>query len=427
MPESSRENPAPDNPHFKYMLEAVELAETCQPAEEKIPRVGAVIVSDEGQIIGRGKRGKNCTDDDEHAELRALKDVHERDRPKLEGSTLYTTLEPCTPDSRSRGEKCCSELIFQHRFPRVFVGIPDPNPDVTRKGLLRLLNANVKVALFPDNLVRRIQAHNGNFIAAQQTWGAKIISPQSGAYLKTYETGGRYAVQFECITPPTGDDYLFISRGGQYYPMAGPFRPVNLRTWEIDAFFGATGHHTLNLVRSNSLGKVLIKYYRKIVEQHSRQRKDLSGQIDLALLGAWYPPIEMDGLQKGLRLEHSVPVFVGPKIELKSTKIEPVDVQRGKAFKITYSIDSAQDVPKGAWLGASFNDRETKKFFNDGPEDRRIPLVKGINTCFRNFATPNEASLGDQAFRTSVWMDHIQGEKAAMVASVPPVPFKIIA
>ena len=374
----------------------------------------------------RGKRGKNCSDDDEHAELRALKDVHERDRPKLEGSTLYTTLEPCTPDSRSRGEKCCSELIFQHRFPQVFVGIPDPNPDVTGKGLLRLLNANVRVALFPDKLVRRIQAHNANFIAAQQTWGAKIISPEKGAYLKTYETGGRYPVQFECINPPTGDDYLFVSRGGHYSPMPGPFRPVKLRTWEIDAYFGTTGHHSLNLVRANSLGKVLIKYYRKIVEQHSRQRKDLSGQIDLALLGDWYPGIEMDGLQKGLRLEHSVPVFVGPKIELKSTAIEPVEVQRGKALKITYLIDSAQAVPKGAWLGASFNDRETKKFYNDGPEDRRVPLIKGMNTCYRSFAIPADASLGNQALRTSVWMDHIEGERPAMVASVVPVPFKII-
>ena len=103
MSESSKDSPSVEDPHYKFMLEAVELAESCQPAEEKIPKVGAVIVSAEGQIIGRGKRGKNCSDDDEHAELRALKDVHERDRPKLEGSTLYTTLEPCTPDSRSRG------------------------------------------------------------------------------------------------------------------------------------------------------------------------------------------------------------------------------------------------------------------------------------------------------------------------------------
>ncbi len=130
----TKEIAAADDPHFRFMLEAVELAETCQPVEEKIPKVGAIIVSAEGHIIGRGSRGKNCTDDDEHAELRVLESVHERDRPKLEGSILYTTLELCTPDSRSRSEKCCSELIFHSRFPRVFVGIPDPNPDVTGKG-----------------------------------------------------------------------------------------------------------------------------------------------------------------------------------------------------------------------------------------------------------------------------------------------------
>lgn len=36
-------------------------------------------------------------------------------------------------------------------------------------------------------------------------------------------------------------------------------------------------------------------------------------------------------------------------------------------------------------------------------------------------------SLGNQALRTSIWMDHILGEKPAMVAGVAPLPFKIIA
>jgi hypothetical protein len=96
--------------------------------------------------------------------------------------------------------------------------------------------------------------------------------------------------------------------------MPGPFRYVTVRTWEIDAYFGATGHHVLNLVTANSLGNALIRYYKKIVEKNQALRERLRGKVDLALLGDIYPPIEMNGLQKGLRLEDSVSVFVGPKM-----------------------------------------------------------------------------------------------------------------
>jgi len=41
-------------------------------------------------------------------------------------------------------------LIYQQKFSRVFVGILDPNNDVMGKGLLRLQEANVAVALFPN-------------------------------------------------------------------------------------------------------------------------------------------------------------------------------------------------------------------------------------------------------------------------------------
>jgi hypothetical protein len=49
-----------------------------------------------------------------------------------------------------------------------------------------------------------------------------------------------------------------------------------------------------------------------------------------------------------------------------------------------------------------------------------------MNTCYRSFAIPADASLGNQALRTSARIDHIEGERPAMVASVVPVPFKII-
>jgi|SRR5271166_3635891 len=149
-----------DEDDVKFMRLAVDLADKCHPEEEKIPRVGAVIVAG-GEVIGFGHRGSSTKGDDEHAELRAIGSVSAKDKTRLAGATLYTTLEPCTPESRSVGEQSCSELIYQQKFSRVFVGILDPNRDVTGKGLLRLQEANVAVALFPHDLSQRIQGQNG--------------------------------------------------------------------------------------------------------------------------------------------------------------------------------------------------------------------------------------------------------------------------
>jgi|ERR1022692_1430897 pyrimidine deaminase RibD-like protein len=112
-------------------------------------------------------RGTGREDDDEHAEWDALEKV--RDKSALAGATLYTTLEPCTPPVRSKPLECCTELVLQHQIKRVFVGMLDPNQGVTGKGLLRLQEAGVEVALFPHDLSAAIRAENAAFIRSQQT------------------------------------------------------------------------------------------------------------------------------------------------------------------------------------------------------------------------------------------------------------------
>ena len=88
------------------------------------------------------------------------------------------------------------------------------------------------------------------------------------------------------------------------------------RIWEIDAYFGSTGEHTLHLVTANDLGRVLIEYYRKVVHLNTQRRKELKGKIaheHFALLGGDYPGIQMNGLPKGFRLEASVAVTIAEK------------------------------------------------------------------------------------------------------------------
>jgi diaminohydroxyphosphoribosylaminopyrimidine deaminase / 5-amino-6-(5-phosphoribosylamino)uracil reductase len=119
---------------LRFMKQAVDLADQCRPIKESIPRVGAIIARGD-DILCEGFRGSGAEGDDDHAEFRAINSVEKEERGKLAGATLYTTLEPCTPDVRTKREQCCSELIKQHKLQKVFVGILDPNQGVPGKQL----------------------------------------------------------------------------------------------------------------------------------------------------------------------------------------------------------------------------------------------------------------------------------------------------
>jgi diaminohydroxyphosphoribosylaminopyrimidine deaminase/5-amino-6-(5-phosphoribosylamino)uracil reductase len=130
----------------EHMEEAIALAGQCEPIEEYIPKVGAVIAIGK-TVIGRGHRGTEKPGDDDHAEKVALNQV--ADKTKLPEITLYTTLEPCTKEVRSDPLKCCTELTKQYRVKRVCIGTLDPNQGVRGKGLWELQSHGIAVELFP--------------------------------------------------------------------------------------------------------------------------------------------------------------------------------------------------------------------------------------------------------------------------------------
>ena len=114
---------------------ALDLAEQARGNTSPNPLVGCVIVSPEGEIVGRGYHHKAGQP---HAEVNAMADAGE----KTKGATAYVTLEPCSHYGRTG--PCCEALI-KAGIRKVVAAIEDPNPLVGGKGFARLREAGVEV------------------------------------------------------------------------------------------------------------------------------------------------------------------------------------------------------------------------------------------------------------------------------------------
>jgi diaminohydroxyphosphoribosylaminopyrimidine deaminase/5-amino-6-(5-phosphoribosylamino)uracil reductase len=100
------------------MRQALRLAERGRGRTSPNPAVGALVVDDEGVIVGRGAHEFAGGP---HAEVVALRDAGERAR----GATLYCTLEPCTHVGRTGP---CAPVVADAGVARVVIAADDPNP-----------------------------------------------------------------------------------------------------------------------------------------------------------------------------------------------------------------------------------------------------------------------------------------------------------
>ena len=119
----------------KYMRMALELALKGRGWVSPNPVVGAVIVRDDGTIIGQGYHERYG---ELHAERNALKNCIE---PPA-GATMYVTLEPCCHHGR---QPPCTDAILEAGIRRVVVGSGDPNPRVAGGGIRILREHGIEV------------------------------------------------------------------------------------------------------------------------------------------------------------------------------------------------------------------------------------------------------------------------------------------
>lgn len=100
----------------RYMKEAIRQAQKARALEE-VP-IGCVIVY-EGKIIARGYNRRNTDKNTlSHAELNAIRKASKKLGDwRLEGCTMYVTLEPC---------QMCAGALVQSRIDEVVIGSMNP-------------------------------------------------------------------------------------------------------------------------------------------------------------------------------------------------------------------------------------------------------------------------------------------------------------
>ncbi|HLA09568.1 MAG TPA: deaminase [Pyrinomonadaceae bacterium] len=160
-----------DQFELQYMQLAVQEARRSRHEDELVhPYVGVVVVRD-GQTLASACRGDQEPGD--HAEYGALEKKLEKEL--LAGSTVYTTLEPCT--TRTHPKVPCARRLIERRVERVVIGMLDPDQRITGKGLLMLRKAGIAVDLFPPKLMAQLEELNRDFTRDREALASGLSVP----------------------------------------------------------------------------------------------------------------------------------------------------------------------------------------------------------------------------------------------------------
>lgn len=136
------------------------------------PTVGALVVSPEGRLLGRGVTAPGGRP---HAEPQAL----EMAGQGAAGATLYVTLEPCNHWGRTPP---CVDAVIEAKIATVVCGCVDPDPRTAGKSVAKLRAAGTDVVVAHDHVLSR-KLHRGFFkrvLTGRPLVTAKLAVSQDG-------------------------------------------------------------------------------------------------------------------------------------------------------------------------------------------------------------------------------------------------------
>jgi len=156
-----------------YMREALRLAHHAA-ARGDVP-VGAIVVH-AGTIIGAGFNTREAAADPSgHAEVVALREACRNQRRwRVDGATLYVTLEPCP---------MCAGALVNARVARLVYGAADPKAGAARS-LFSLCDdprLNHRMQVHAGVLADECGALLSGFFRAARSRGHRHLSPGTGA------------------------------------------------------------------------------------------------------------------------------------------------------------------------------------------------------------------------------------------------------
>ena len=129
---------------LEHLIVALSLAKKAKRKDIKgNPFVGAIVVDENGSIIGSGYHQKWG---EKHAEVFAIEEALQSGT-NLQNSTLYVTLEPCSHFGKTPP---CTDLIIAAGIKKVVVGSLDPNPNVSGFTLLQQRGIEVSLLEIPE-------------------------------------------------------------------------------------------------------------------------------------------------------------------------------------------------------------------------------------------------------------------------------------
>ncbi len=153
------------------------------------PLVGALVRNDKNIVIGLTHRG--CSFEGNHAEYELLK--NKLAGKDLTGCELFTTLEPCIDEVRSKKGGSCSSIIASTPIKKVHIGVLDPNINVGSKGISFLFSKGITVIPYKTTVkdkindsLRKFSTNINSNVAIKKRIQEKVLSRFQKGSLEVY-------------------------------------------------------------------------------------------------------------------------------------------------------------------------------------------------------------------------------------------------